>query len=275
VSTRAELDEPEPRLTLTIDDSAWAHRDDIGWLRARGKTPLSGLIEDHGSLVHLFVIADDARSAFAHLHPSTADSVTFTALLPPLPAGNYRVFADIVHASGFAQTLTSPVMLPREVRVANAWNAHRDDSWGLGPTDGSARSMRLDDGTELTWLRDTTPLVVGAEADLRFAISTTLGDTAALEPYLGMAGHAVVVRDDGGVFIHLHPQGTISLAAQAVLSTGTPHVRHDSDRRALVDTLSFPYAFPASGKYAIWVQLKRRGRVLTGSFGADVAALSR
>jgi hypothetical protein len=41
------------------------------------------------------------------------------------------------------------------------------------------------------------------------------------------------------------------------------------------DSLYFPYAFPQPGKYTVWVQVKRRGRVLTGSFLADVAVSAR
>ena len=89
-----------------------------------------------------------------------------------------------------------------------------------------------------------------------------------------MPGHAVVVRDDGTVFIHLHPLGTISLAAQARLAQATPTTMSHAMTASLgtQDSLYFPYAFPQPGRYTVWVQVKRRGRVMTGSFPADVRA---
>ena len=84
-------------LRLTIDDSSWTSQQ-------RRWTPL---IPDHGHVVHLFLVRDQDLGGFAHLHPLPRDSATFEASLPPLPAGRYRVYADIVHESGFAQTLVA------------------------------------------------------------------------------------------------------------------------------------------------------------------------
>jgi hypothetical protein len=278
MTARATIDTStgQPQLTLTITDSAWVHRNDGTWLRARRIAEQSPLIEDHGKLVHLFMISEDERSAFAHLHPGTVDTVTFAAPLPNVPAGRYTVFADIVQASGLTQTLTAAVSVPVRAQ-ARSDALGPDDSWALGRNvPGSAagddtRSV-LDDGTVLTWKRSTAPLVAGNEAGLRFAATLPAGDTASLEPFLGMAGHAVVVRDDGQVFIHLHPLGTISLAAQARLARSSPNVMSHAMSTTLGpnDSLYFPYAFPQPGTYTVWVQVKRRGRVLTGSFPAEV-----
>jgi hypothetical protein len=240
------------RLVLSIQDPAWQ----------RARTPL---IEDHGKIMHLFVIAADGQSVFAHLHPMTIDSARFSAPQPPVPAGRYRMYGDVVYASGLTETLVAAVDLPAPSGGAD-WSNDPDDSWALGRR--NENEVRLQDGTRLDWLRNAR-LIAGAEAGLQFVIHPASGDTARLEPYMGMPGHAVVVRDDGQVFIHLHPLGTISVAAQMALSTDA--IAHPKTT-ALSDTLYFPYAFPAPGHYTVWVQLKRGGQVLTGSFRAEVTA---
>jgi hypothetical protein len=271
-------------LAFAITDSTWVHRHDVRWLRERRLPQRGDLIEDHGKLVHLFVVAADGRRAFAHLHPTTRDSVTFAASFPPLPGGRYTVFADIVQTSGFTQTMTTTVDVSADSTGRAAPSTiDPDDSWGVAHPMEDGRRITLDDGTAVTWLRDESPLVENSEARLRFSVSPPAGDTASLEPYLGMVGHAVVVRDDAKVFIHLHPLGTISVAAQARLTspadtTRQPHAAHSAQAvkpahdasTATGDTLYFPYAFPQPGNYTVWVQFKRAGRILTGSFPAVV-----
>jgi hypothetical protein len=68
---------------------------------------------DHGKLMHLFMVREPALDAMAHLHPiaRSAAGLDFDADVPSLPAGRYRVYGDIVHESGYAQTLISSVEL--------------------------------------------------------------------------------------------------------------------------------------------------------------------
>jgi len=156
----------------------------------------------------------------------------------------------------------------------------------------------LEDGSRITWLRPDAPLVAGSDASLKFAITTPDGAPTTLEPYMGMRAHAVVVRDDGKVFIHLHPQGTISTAAQMsfamrqpgdsiagrlarrmaadTMTTGGSHASMASGMSHLPaaataeGTVAFPYAFPEPGTYHIWVQARTEGRILTGAFVTTV-----
>ena len=52
------------------------------------------LMADHGKLMHLFLIREPGANTFAHLHPVRRNSRTFETLLPALPAGNYRLYAE-------------------------------------------------------------------------------------------------------------------------------------------------------------------------------------
>ena len=277
-------------LRFAIDDTSWANP-------KRQWTPL---VPDHGHLVHLFLVRDSAPDAFAHLHPLPLDSTTFEAAVPPLAAGRYRLYADVVHESGFAQTLVGAVDLG--VATGTWQPSDPDDAWlGTGVQERGGRGVsHLADGSTMTWERGGTPLVVDQDAPLHFVVTDPHGKPAALEPYMGMAGHAMLTRDDGAVFVHLHPAGTISLAAletfalrqpgdtirgllgarMTALERGSggavPDVAermpgmHRREPFPAPSSLSFPYSFPKAGQYRIWVQVKRSGRILTGVFDADV-----
>ena len=284
-ATAATVMDAGPRRTLRLEitDSGWAMRGDSAWLERHGQRAWSPLVTDHGKLMHLFLIRQSDLSAFAHLHPTTADSVHFDTPLPALPAGRYRVFADIVHESGFAKTLVTSVDLAAPTLPAPGDSAG-DDGIYLGSASGDRAS--LPDGATITWDRGNTSLVAGAPAALRFTVREPDGRPASLEPYLGMPGHAVVARDDGAVFIHLHPLGTVSMAAQATFTIrqegdtatgaiGSRIAAQDAAMGAMTHAvpggrIAFPYAFPQPGRYRIWVQVKRGGRVRTAAFDAQV-----
>ena len=142
----------------------------------------------------------------------------------------------------------------------------------------------LGDGYMLAWTGATDSLRAGETTDLRFTVRNANGPVAQLEPYLGMAAHAGVMRDDGSVFIHLHPMGTVSAATQAVFAlrdrgdtTRTGHLSSAelSAAQQMADmpldgTFAIPYEFPKPGRYRVWVQVKPAERVLTGTFDAVV-----
>lgn len=273
-----------PELDFTIADPLWKKRNDSSWLASNRAARFTPLIRDHGKLMHLFLVEAGSMRAFAHLHPTTADSIDFLSALPPLPAGRYRVYGDIVHESGFTQTLSSVVDLTSATSTPAVADA--DDAWFVGDASPKGRSV-LADGSVMTLERGNSPIVQGRNANLRFLVRGADGKEVALEPYIGMAGHAVVTRDDGSVFVHLHPSGTISLASQmtflmrkpsdSVAGTLSARLARDPMQGmpaigAADGVISFPYAFPKPGRYHVWVQVKRGGTPLTGGFVVDVAA---
>jgi hypothetical protein len=128
----------------------------------------------------------------------------------------------------------------------------------------------------------------GDELTIRATVRDPGGKPARLEPYLGMSGHGVVVRIDGAVYVHLHPMGTVTMAAQEAFrvrdrgdttASGrlmlADHAAHPASPRVQRDTVAsgveFPYAFPKPGSYRLFVQVKRNGRILTGAFAVNVA----
>ncbi len=307
-------------LTLAITDPRW---------RDENRLPL---MPDHGKLMHLFLVRLPAGDAFAHLHPlpqKPGDDERFTvALPPPLPAGSYALYADVVQENGIASTLTAQVDLPPALSTAAAGGtpatagtspvtatepaADPDDSLlAATPAVGGAGSTAdLGDGYTMTWLAAGAPAVARRDGDLRFAVHGPGGGPADLQPYMGMLAHAAVRRDDGQVFVHLHPQGTVSMAAEQVfawrearLAAGLPVAESAPPRNragyrtpavsrsipipvgamatsmpmpmpaASADgTVSIPYGFPQPGTYRLWVQVRAGGRLRTGVFDTRIAA---
>jgi hypothetical protein len=277
-------------LNLTISDSIWMMRHDTAWLNKHDASKWTPLIPDHGKVMHAFMVREPDMLAFAHLHPVTSDSVTFTSALPALPPGRYRVYGDIVHESGFTQTLSTKVDLIDGSAGATALT-DSDDATFAAAAPPSGNKAVLADGSSMRFQPSATEFVAGESVSLRFALSAVDGKPLRLESYIGMPGHAVVARDDGGVFVHLHPSGTISMASQMAFAMREPgdsiagrlgkrinemDPSHAPAMPIPADAvITFPYAFPQPGNYYIWVQAKHSGRVLTGVFAATVEAKER
>ena len=222
----------------------------------------SPLIPDHGKLMHLFLVREPGLDAFAHLHPVPVDGQEqFQSALPPLPPGRYRLYADIVHESGFPQTLTDTLDVPGEIAGGPA---DPDDSWSLASPQSEVSP--LENGGSMTWLKD-------GSGDLRFQVKGPDGRPAVLEPYMGMLAHAVVTREDGAVFVHLHPVGSFAMASQEAFERelGQRAMKMDHAAHGTPGLVSIPYEFPQPGRYRVWVQVKSGGRVLTGAFATTVS----
>lgn len=313
------------RLVIRVDTSHFAE--------SRSKRrQLNFLVPDHGKLMHVFLARTAGLDAFAHLHPDRLHPTAFRANLPDLPAGQYLVYADIVYRNGFTETLTDTVTIPQKAAptLAKLPASDPDDSWlvaqpmgmkanavGLPPLDDDmvlcgipGASANLEDGSTMLWTDKPAPVLeTGKPYRLKFAVADAQGKPAALEPYLGMGGHAAIIRSDGTVYIHLHPVGTYSMAAETFLRDRIadtsryfqypdPTVFRDSIDRyvaglkslpeaakngwlmagmpamphamKVANMVEFPYAFPRAGHYRIWVQVKRNGKVLTGVFDTQV-----
>lgn len=282
-STSAEVAAPNgtPILTLTIDDPEW---------RTRESEPGAGLLPDHGKLMHMFLVRADDLAAFAHVHPVRIGPDAFRVALPPLPAGEYSIYADIVHESGFAPTLVDTAVLPPPTAAPPAGTPQgagppavpapdADDSWAALLPHGESASTRytLPSGRAIHWEREELARV-DQETTLRFSVTEPDGAPSVLEPYMGMLSHAAVFRDDGSLFVHLHPAGSINLTAQQRFAeaegvwtvnesaSGRGHAEGMHQAAPGTGSVTFPFVFPETGEYRIVVQVRIGGVVETAAF---------
>ncbi len=291
-------------LTFAIDDPEW----DAG-----AGTSGTALVPDHGKLMHMFLVQAADLSAFAHIHPVQVGRGAFVTPLPPLPAGEYRIYADIVHENGFAPTLVNTIHVrPPGSLAAGAPGAAAespvaaggpeparadpdpDDSWATLRPHGAARSASytLPSGRVVRRERGG-PIGVDEVVTLRFSVNEPNGSPAVLEPYMGMRSHAAVLRDDGAVFVHLHPSGSINLTAQRRFAeaegagagrepaaehapAGAADGGHGGTAHAAprpIGAVTFPFVFPEPGAYRIVVQVKIGAAVETAAFDVEVGAV--
>lgn len=174
-----------------------------------GGDPVRRFEVEHTKQLHLIVVDKDLER-FHHVHPR-AQGDEWQVTLPAAPAGDYRVIADVKH-DGRKLALTADLAIEGD-RPAPAQPA---------------------EDAELV----EQPLRSGAPVTLRFEAP---GET---EPYLGAAGHLVVLSEGDLEYVHVHPDE---------------------------DELSFVTAFPRPGRYVLFLEYRRDGEVRLSRFPVTVS----
>jgi hypothetical protein len=303
--------EPGGKLLLKMGNSEWH--------RTQPETVMTTLMPDHGYLMHLFLIREPGMDRFYHLHPQIVPlepglhpyrEPAFEMDLPAIPAGRYQVFADVVRVSGFPDTMIAEIDLPDIPGVALSGdnsaavssplpagltraNSNGEASGLILVSGGAIRDETtaiLPDGYKMIWERGTAPFTANHFVWLRFRLETPDSKPVSdSEPYMGMAGHAEIVNSDRSVFAHIHPDGSVAMAAlelaQKNSATGTVVPSSGAAMNSAKemggmsmamsmaspsDEVSFPYGFPKAGEYRLFVQMKRGGTIETGVFDTQV-----
>jgi hypothetical protein len=272
------------QLSLRIEEDPWHKLRKEQWSMS--------LIPDHGHLMHAFLLRVPAMDRFYHLHPEQQSNGSFTMKLPTIPAGKYKIFADIVRGTGFPETLVSEIDLPEVKGEPFSGDDSGVRTSAFEPASQTAKVSELADGSEMIWESDGV-LKAGQVAWFRFRVEDAQHQPVTdLEPYMGMAGHAELVRSDLSVFAHIHPAGSVPMASLMIAqkdfavsadhssmnenSMGNGSMNHTSmnarSTQSLPAEVSFPYGFPQPGSYRLFVQVKRHGQVETGVFDAHVGS---
>jgi hypothetical protein len=257
---------------------------DPGWLQAR---KLDDWIPDHNHLMHLYMIRWPQMDVVFHLHPDPVATGEFQLALPSVPAGEYRLYADVVHAIGFPETIVGTIALPQ----ISGRSLQGDDAEGkaspvgaspAGETAGQTgldQRFPLPDGYTMVW-KKPAQLVPRSATNFQFNLLAPDGTPPSdMKLYMGMLGHAAFVKTDGTVFAHIHPTGTVAMAAFMMANpqsgeqgTGMNTMPGmEPGPGAVPNSVAFPYGFPSPGHYRIFVQMKHGDTVETGVFDADVA----
>jgi hypothetical protein len=306
--------EPGGKLLLKMGNSEWH--------RTQPETVMTTLMPDHGHLMHLFLIRKPGMDRFYHLHPQIVPQEpglhpyrepSFEMDLPAIPAGRYQVFADVVRVSGFPDTMIAEIDLPDIPGIAlsgdnsaaassplsndSARTNSGADPNGASPATPNVTSDSttaiLPDGYKMIWERGNAPFTANHFVWLRFRLETPDGKPVSdSEPYMGMAGHAEIVNSDGSVFAHIHPDGSVAMAALELTQKNSAQAFSGANAQAGANAggnmsgtgmsgmdmsmdprsarVSFPYGFPKPGAYRLFVQMKRGGTIETGVLDTQV-----
>ena len=192
--------------------------------------------EAHERLLHLFIIGRDLQF-FAHEHPER--TARGFEVMTPLPPGAYMVIADFIPGGGYPQMVHRAIVTPgsRVSPFASAAPLEPDLA------DKVREGMRIRLRVEAAGNRP--------EAVLRFhfSVSDTGAPVTDLQPYLGAAGHVLIVSPDLTNSVHAHPD----------VSGSGP----DLDVHAL---------FPHAGTFKLWVQVQRGGKVVSAPFTVQIGS---
>jgi hypothetical protein len=188
----------------------------------------------HERRLHLFIVSRNL-DYFAHVHPEQLRDGSFS-IDHDLPEGEYMLIGDFLPEGGTPQMVQRALVTPH----------YAGRLFGATSPEVTAREQTVD-GLRVRLQADSLrPLRASA---LRFVVTDapTGAPIVDLEPYLGAPGHLLIVDTDLRSAIHGHPEGQ---------SSG-PEVVFDP-------------VLPTAGRYKLWVQFQRKGRVVTVPFVIDV-----
>jgi hypothetical protein len=168
---------------------------------------------------------------FQHIHPQMDGRGDWTVPWRAAQRGRYFVYGDFLPAGG------APQMLQRTISV-----------------EASSRRKKVEAEELRATLSTSTPgLRTGDEARITIALTDAKNGAPVtdLQTYLGAWGHLFVLHEGRDEALHAHPDSTSTTA-------GGP-------------TIAFDVLFPRPGTYHLWMQVQRRGAIVTLPFVVRVS----
>jgi len=211
---------------------------------------LRELAVTHEHLLHLIIVSDDL-AFFDHVHPvlrEQSGSLEITYAFPR--PGRYLLFADITPRGQRSQVFRFPVTVPATAGPV-------EDPQGpsiLAPSAALAHPLASDPAITAELIPQPRAICAGLHMQLLFRLSRNDQPLTDLEPYLGAMGHCVIISQDTRTYLHCHPEQVFAPTAE---TRGGPVV-------------AFHTTFPTPGRYKLWAQFQRGGKVIVADFVLDV-----
>lgn len=187
-------------------------------------------------LMHLIVVSDDLQ-VFSHIHPVYKQNGRFEVEARFPRSGNYTLFSDYEPAGQTEQVSVLTIQVPGKIL----------------PASGPNTSLTKTFGDTVVSLAGNQSQKAGEEVALTFNLRQVANNQAItdLKPYLGERGHLVILRQSAPLtridYIHAHAAKD-SPSSQVIFMT----------------------RFPQAGRYKLWGQFNRGGKVVVADFWVNV-----
>jgi major membrane immunogen (membrane-anchored lipoprotein) len=196
--------------------------------------PIDQFDVNHEKQMHIIVVSKDL-SFFNHIHPENKGNGEFTVTTQFPAAGEYEVISDFIPTGIGAMSKTQ-------------WLTVQGNAAAPQPIEPDPSLTKVVDGKEVTLSFDH--LMANMELELNFNIkdAKTGKPVTNLEPYLGAVGHVVILNQNAGEYLHVHP----------------------IEEKAKGPDAKFKATFPHSGVFKLWGQFQQNGKVFVVPFVVKV-----
>ena len=207
--------------------------------------PVDDLLIHHGALIHLIVVSPSG--AMFHLHPVCVGPGQYEVRLKQGERGTYAMAAEVARRGGGIQLLRASVDAGPPLASTPPAPA--------APSPGQINSTVAPAGSPST-------------------IRARFGDSADLQPWLGMTGHMMVV----GPLSEAPDVGKAAVAApiwshahaMVPAAPGSAGGQPDESVARYGPEIDFTYTFALPGRYKVWVQAERDYTILTAPTEVEV-----
>ncbi|MEP6856679.1 MAG: hypothetical protein ABJA33_14475, partial [Pedococcus sp.] len=236
------VDQPKPGQPVTLRVT----------IRDTNGNPVTDLVRTHQVWAHLILNRQDTGdlATFAHIHPKPTGTPGLLEVTTTFPtAGTYLAHVEFRRQGSMTDVLDrTQIVVP-----------------GTPPTEAPAAARgdvrtAITDGVRVQLTGDAVLGETSGQASdfgLRFTDTSTGRRVTGIQPYLGAAGHIVILRSDGSRFAHAHAETTDSHGRPAFATPGSTFGPH----------LGFQTRFETGGTYRLWGQFRLAdGHVITTAF---------